>query len=429
MRSAAGGLLLAVPVDRRAKIVVFKVEPVQPVPLAPPGQRAPGCPGHGQEGGRVRPAKASGVFRRAGQALGGELADRLQHQVTRRPGRPQLPEQALVHQLLQAVQHADADAGPRAHGLDHLQVDTAPEDRAGRQQLPALIAEQVIAPLDGGAQRLLAVRQVTAPAGQQPQRMLQPLQDRLRRQQPDPRRSQLDRQRQAIQPAHDPGDRGGVLPAHGEARHHGRRPLGEQPHRLTGHGRPGRCRRARGLLWEGQRRDRAFLLARDAQRRAAAHHDPEIAGAAQQLRHHRGGRQQVLEVVQDDQEPAVPQVMNQMLGQRPPLRIRQPDALGDRRENQPGIPDRRQPDEVHPIGIIARHARGELDAQPRLAAAARPGQRQQAAPFQEQPRVRQLPLPADETRQRPGQPARTAVENPPGGRTRAGVSGRRIRHW
>jgi hypothetical protein len=193
--------------------------------------------------------------------------------------------------------------------------------------------------------------------------MLQPLQDRLRRQQADPRRGQLDRQRQAIQPAHDLRDRGGVLLVNGETRQHGRRPLREQPHRFTRSDRRGRDGR---LLGEGEGRDRALLLARHAKRRAAAHQDAEIAGAAQQFRYHRRGRQHVLEVVQDDQEPAVPQVMSQMLDERPALGIRQPDALGDRRQYQPGIPDRRQPDEVHPIGISAGHARGELDAKARL---------------------------------------------------------------
>ena len=244
--------------------------------------------------------------------------------------------------------------------------------------------------------------------------MLQPLEDRLRRQQPDPRRGQLDGQRQAVKPAHDLGHRSGVPLINGEAWHRGRRPLGEQPHRFTRS--DGLRSGERILLRDLQRRNRALLLARHAKRRAAAHHDPQSARWRKQLRHHRRGRQQVLEVVQDQQELAILQITGQVLHQRRPPGIRQADALGDRRGHQSRFPDRRQPDEIYAIGIIGRHLRGELNAQARLAAAARSGQREQAAAFEEPPRLSQLPLPADETRQRPGQAPRTAVQDPARGR-------------
>ena len=94
--------------------------------------------------------------------------------------------------------------------------------------------------------------------------MLQPLEDRLRRQQPDPRRGQLDGERQAVKPAHDLGHRGGVLLIDGEARHRGRRPLGEQPDRFTR--RDGLRSGERILRRDRQRGDRALLLARHAKR-------------------------------------------------------------------------------------------------------------------------------------------------------------------
>jgi len=183
-----GRVLLAVPVDRRADVVVLDVEPFQPVFLAQPGQRAPGFPGQGQESSRVRPAQASG-FRCTRQTFSRELADRLQHQVTRRPRRTDRAQQALIHQLLQAIQHRHAGTGLRPDRLDDLQGHAAPEHRARRQQPPGLISEQVIAPFDGGTQGLLTIWQITAPADQQTQRMLQPPEDRLRWQQPDPRRA------------------------------------------------------------------------------------------------------------------------------------------------------------------------------------------------------------------------------------------------
>ena len=256
--------------------------------------------------------------------------------------------------------------------------------------------------------------------------MFQPVEDRVGRQQPDPRRGQLDRERQAIQPADDLGDRGGVPLINGEAGHHGGGPLGEQPYRLAGGERRERGGRP---LRQGERRDRAFLLARHAKGRPAAHQDTQITGVAQQFRHHRGRRQQVLEVVQDDQELAISQVISEMLDQRPASGVRQPDALGDRRKNQPGVCDRRQPDEIDPIRIFACQPRGEFDAKTRLAAATGAGQREQAAGLQQAPCLCQLPLPADETRQRPGHAAGTVGQDPARGRAQDGVSGRGVRHW
>jgi hypothetical protein len=161
------------------------------------------------------------------------------------------------------------------------------------------LGQQVIAPGDRGAQRLLPVRQVAAAAGQQAQRMIQPGRDRL-----------------------------------------------------------------------------------------------------QQPRHDRRARQQVLEVVQHDQDLPLAQLAHQVLHQRPVPGVLQPDVLGDRRRHQPRIPDRRQRDEIDAVRVVVGHRRGHGDAQPGLAAAARPGQRDQIAPRQQLFRLRQLAFPADEAGQR-----------------------------
>ena len=256
--------------------------------------------------------------------------------------------------------------------------------------------------------------------------MLQPPADRLRRQQLDPRRGQLDRQRQAVKPPDDLGHRGGVPLVNGEPRRHGRCPLGKQPHRFRRSDRPGPALRL--LIRDRQRGYRAFLLARHPKRRPAAHHDPKTPGPAQQFRHDRSGRQQVLEIVQHDQELPVAQVTHQVLHQRPVPRIRQSDALGHRGGHQSRIPRRRQRDEIHPVGIIACRARGKLNGKTRLAAATRPGQREQAAAGQQPPRLRSC-------RSRPiklvsglGRRPKTGVEAPARERLEAGVSDRGARH-
>jgi hypothetical protein len=231
--------------------------------------------------------------------------------------------------------------------------------------------------------------------------VLQPGEDRLRRQHLDPRRRQLDGQRQAIQPAGDLRDRRCVLLAEGESQYRGGCPLGEQPHRLAG--RDGISRR-RLRVRDRERRDRAFLLAGNAQRRTAADQHSQGTRLAQQPRHERGTGQQVLEVVQNDQQVPLAQLVDQVLHQGPVPGVLQPDALGDCRWHQPRIPHRRQRNEVHPVGIVSGYLRGKRDAQPCLAAATRPGQGDQETALEQPSRLRKLAFPADEAGERPGQP-------------------------
>ena len=76
----------------------------------------------------------------------------------------------------------------------------------GGEQILVLGRQQVVAPGDRLAHRLLPHRQVTGAAGQERQTLFQPGQECRRRQESGPRRSQLDRQRQPIHPAHDLSD-------------------------------------------------------------------------------------------------------------------------------------------------------------------------------------------------------------------------------
>ena len=258
-----------------------------------------------------------------------------------------------------------------------------------------------MAPGDRRPQGLLPVRQVATAAGEQAQRVLQPGQDRFRRQQLDPRRGQLKGQRQAVQLAGDLGDRRRVLLVDGEVRQHRGGPLGEQAHRLAPGQRFGRGTGAR--VRDGERRDRAFLLAGDPQRRAAADQDAQRAGLPQQPGHRRGAGQQVLEVVQDEQDLPLVQLADQVVHQRPVPGVLQPEALRDGRRHQLRIPDGCQRHEIDTVWVVGRHLGGQRDAQPRLAAAARAGQRHQVAGGQQPPGLRQLTLPADEAGQWPGQ--------------------------
>jgi len=117
----------------------------------------------------------------------------------------------------------------------------------------------------------------------------------------------------------------------------------------------------------------------------------------------RGGGQQVLEVVQDEQDLPLAQLADQVVHQGPVPGVLQPEALRDRGRHQPRVADRRQRHEEDAVRVIAGHLGGQRDAEPGLAAAARPGQRDQAAGGQQPSGPRQLMFPADEAGQRSGQ--------------------------
>jgi DNA-binding winged helix-turn-helix (wHTH) protein len=71
--------------------------------------------------------------------------------------------------------------------------------------------EQLVAPLDRPADRLLAARQIPRAAGQKPQTVRQFFENRVRRNYPHARRRQLDRERQTVEPPADFGDAFGIF--------------------------------------------------------------------------------------------------------------------------------------------------------------------------------------------------------------------------
>jgi hypothetical protein len=75
-----------------------------------------------------------------------------------------------------------------------------------------------VAPLDRRAQGLLPRQRCPAAARQQPQPVVQPRRHLLGRQRRHPRRRQLDRQRDAVQPPADLRHRRRVLGGEGEVR-------------------------------------------------------------------------------------------------------------------------------------------------------------------------------------------------------------------
>jgi hypothetical protein len=209
------------------------------------------------------------------------------------------------------------------------------------------------------------------------------------------RRGQLDRERQSVQPAADLGDRGGVRLVQAEAGQHRGRACHEERHGgIAGDRRQVRPPRIR----QRQRRYRIGVLAAQAQRRPAGGEYLQRRTGGQQVRHVWPGVEQVLHVVQHQQARRPEQVVAQRR-RRPSTRLAQPERLGHGAEQQPRLGDVGQRHELrYETGFAAR----ELQRQPRLAAPARPGQRQQAhiRPLHEAARGRQLALPPDERGER-----------------------------
>ena len=122
------------------------------------------------------------------------------------PVRVRLPQQALVDQRGDAVEDVDAQvAAPhRRDGLGGLQRAAADED--GQPPEQGLLVRRAAG---RGSRRWRRASSAAAPAGRarppvsSGSRSLQPGQQRRRRQHLDPRRRQLDRQRQPVQPGAD----------------------------------------------------------------------------------------------------------------------------------------------------------------------------------------------------------------------------------
>ena len=109
------------------------------------------------------------------------------------------------------------------------------------------VVEQVIAPVDGGPERLVPRQHVAAAAGQQAKALIEQRHDLVDRQHRDARCSQFQRQRNAVEPHANLGHRSGALLLQVEVCPVLTDALDEQPHSIG----PGDSLRT--AMWIGQR--------------------------------------------------------------------------------------------------------------------------------------------------------------------------------
>jgi len=134
-----------------------------------------------------------------------ELADRIEHAVARGAVRPLFPlDQTLVDKGADGVEDGHL-VRQAADGRGRRQVEAAGEDAQAGEQRPLAPVQQTVAPGDRGSHGPEPLRQIARAAGQQGQAPVEPGQERPRRQQIEPGRGELDRQRQAVQPPDDLG--------------------------------------------------------------------------------------------------------------------------------------------------------------------------------------------------------------------------------
>ncbi len=357
------------PVQGRMEIRAFGGQPCQPVQLIRTHQIRFRGLRQLEEVLGVGPAQS--VFLSLfGESLGGELPDGLQHAIPTAgvvdEGFVGQSRQQVIHLVIRQLAYP-GDRGRSAASDEHGQPP---------QQRPLPLAEQFPAPLDHRTQRLVPRFSSTVPSRQQPEPIAHPGGDLLDRQGTQPRRGQLDRQRQPVEGFADPQDRVGVDPVYLEAWLNSRGPLGEQLHSRVaddvGCGRTGRRDRERGK--------RNQRLTDDAEHLPAGGQHPQIrTGAEQPLGQPGGVVDHVLTVVENDQHAAVGECRDQSCdgvgrGRRRRGSQQSDVAQAECADHRPRHGRRVvKGGEVHEADL-PRHPGGRLDGQSGLPNASRAGQ-------------------------------------------------------
>ena len=244
-----------------------------------------------------------------------------------------------------------------ADRLGRLEGEAAGEYRQAREEGLLLLVQQVVRPVDQRPQRLLARLQRAVPAGQDLVAVVEPLVDVGDRERAHPRRCQLQRQRNALEPRHQLGDRRGL--ALGE-RESGLVELGALDEELDG-GRLRQRLEARRARRQRQRLHDVGLLPGDAQRDAAGRQDANVGRGAQDRAGELCARvDHLLAVVEDQHHRAGLEVRRQRLQQRPPRFLAHAEHARRLARDQRSVADRLQVDEPDAVGVQVHHVCTDL---------------------------------------------------------------------
>jgi hypothetical protein len=135
--------------------------------------------------------------------------------------------------MAQQIHHVRCgEARARGHVLGGFEREAAGEDGETAEQRALEPGEQVVTPVDAGAQRSLAWQRGAVAARQQAETIGKVRGDLLDGQRADARRGELDRQRNAVEVAADVGDCGGIGLGHPKRGLGRDGAVGEQAHRF-----------------------------------------------------------------------------------------------------------------------------------------------------------------------------------------------------
>ena len=232
----------------------------------------------------------------------------------------------------------------------------------------------------------MPARQVAGSAGEEAKAAAQLAEHRLWKHQPDPHRSQLDRQRQAIQPGADLGDCRAVVGVERRIGPDRLCPLAEQLYRFHLPQLFGRECVLR--LGKHHLRDRVGVLTVHPQQGAARHERFELRRRRQQLGDLRRSRHHVLEVVEHQQHLLVTEVLLQPHQGRLAAKLTNAQRRRDGGHHERWIAHWRKRDEEDAVLELVQYLGGHLQSEPGLAHAARARER-------EQPHVRAQQLAPD----------------------------------
>ena len=292
----------------------------------------------------------------------------------------------------QARRDERGDAGLRVHRRGRqavleraLEVRPQPLDpeRAAEHAEPSIEAldlrrEQVVAPVHRGPQAAMAVVAGGLAGTGRPERGrrgevqagVEPVEELIRGEDPEHRAGELDRERQAVQAADDPGQDGDVRRGQLDDRAGGRGAVDEEADRRLVHER-------RGIAVGGgrhERLDRDHPLLRAGERRRRRHEEPQPGDAGQRAGDVADAVDHVLRVVEHHQRRRTAEGLPQVGREALRGHVGQPDARRELRGDLLVGADRREPDPGDAaVDRRSGGARG-LDREPRLAGAAGPGQ-------------------------------------------------------
>ena len=198
------------PVEGHAEVLGVRVHPVEPVGIAgPPGL---GLGGPASRRKRRNGGPATARPRRLRSASRGRTGGSSRASGTGSLGRVVGDDQAAVDEpapgrraarAVRRGRRAVVAADPRSAAASSVQPPAKTESR--RSSRWSVVGQQVPAPVDQRLERLLARHRGPAAAGEEPEAVVQPLGDVSARQHVDPRRGELDRERDAVEPAADLG--------------------------------------------------------------------------------------------------------------------------------------------------------------------------------------------------------------------------------